>query len=76
MSERVTDLADAYRVDPAPFRGLPQYRTGPGCRCAGSYAPLRSATVETNGVITTIPPALDPDEAAILNALGDPAARH
>lgn len=38
--------------------------------------PLRSATIEINGVITTIPPALGPDEQNLLNALEWPAARH
>jgi hypothetical protein len=36
----------------------------------------RSATVEINGVITTIPPALGPDETAILTALENPVRRH
>ena len=31
--------------------------------------PLRSATIEINGVVTTIPPALNSDEAEIIEAL-------
>lgn len=38
--------------------------------------PLRSATVEINGVITMIPPALSPDQQAILDALDRPIPRH
>ena len=37
---------------------------------------LRSATVQINGMITTIPAALNPDEQAILNALENPTPRH
>ncbi|TNU72778.1 IS1634 family transposase [Miniimonas arenae] len=37
--------------------------------------PLRSATIEINGVITTLPPAIDPDTQATLTALQHPA-RH
>jgi putative transposase len=37
---------------------------------------LRSATVELNGVITTVPPALSADEEAILSALQTPTPRH
>lgn len=36
--------------------------------------PLRSATIEINGVITTLPPAIDPDTQATLTALQH--ARH
>ncbi len=54
-----------------------QDRTGLSLRRAlRTLKPLRSATVEINGVITTIPPALGPDETAILNALGRPNSRH
>ena len=54
-----------------------QDRTGLSLRrVLRTLRPLRSATVEINGVITTIPPALGPDETAILNALEDPTARH
>ena len=54
-----------------------QNRTGLSLRrVLRTLGPLRSATVEINGVITTIPPALRPDEATILNALQHPASRH
>ena len=54
-----------------------QNRTGLSLRrVLRTLKPLRSATVEINGVITTIPPALDPDETAILNALEAPTSRH
>lgn len=54
-----------------------QNRTGLSLRrVLRTLRPLRSATVEINGVTTTIPPALSPAEAAILNALQDPTARH
>jgi hypothetical protein len=45
-------------------------------RVLRTFEPLRSATVEINGVTTTIPPALSPAEAAILNAMQAPTARH
>jgi hypothetical protein len=45
-------------------------------RVLHALRPLRSATVELNGVITTIPPALTPDAAAILEAMGHATARH
>ncbi|TCM39712.1 transposase [Kribbella sp. VKM Ac-2568] len=45
-------------------------------RVLRTLKPLRSATVEINGVTTTIPPALSPAEAAILNAMQAPTARH
>lgn len=54
-----------------------QDRTGLSLRrVLRTLRPLRAATVEINGVITTIPPALGPAEAAILNALEDPTAKH
>lgn len=54
-----------------------QDRTGLSLRrVLRTLRPLRSATVEINGVITTIQPALGPDEAAILNAFEDPTTRH
>ncbi len=54
-----------------------QNRTGLSLRrVLRTLKPLRSATVELNGVITTIPPALSADEQAILTALEDPAPRH
>ena len=45
-------------------------------RVLRTLRPLRSATVEINGVTTTIPPALSPTETEILNALQEPRARH
>ncbi len=54
-----------------------QNRTGLSLRrILRTLKPLRSATVEINGVTTTIPPALDPDEKAILTALQAPTPRH
>ena len=54
-----------------------QNRTGLSLRrVLRTLKPLRSATVEINGVITTIPPALSPDEDAILSALKAPPSRH
>ncbi len=54
-----------------------QNRTGLSLRrVLRTLGPLRSATVEINGVITTIPAALGPDEATILNALQHPTPRH
>ena len=54
-----------------------QDRTGLSLRrLLRTLRPLRSATVELNGVITTIEPALSAHETEILNALKDPAARH
>lgn len=54
-----------------------QDRTGLSIRrLLRTLQPLRSATVEINGVITTIPPALSAHETEILNALKAPAARH
>lgn len=44
-------------------------------RVLRTLKPLRSATVEISG-ITTTPPALDPNESAILNALEQPGSRH
>ena len=54
-----------------------QDRTGLSLRrVLRTLKPLRSTTVEINGVITTIPPALDPTESAILSALKAPSPRH
>jgi hypothetical protein len=54
-----------------------QNRTGLSLRrFLRTLKPLRSATVEINGVITTIPPALSPDQEAILDALDHPIPRH
>lgn len=54
-----------------------QDRTGLSLRrVLRTLKPLHSASVEINGVITTIPPALGPDETAILDALEHPNPRH
>ena len=54
-----------------------QNRTGLSLRrVLRALKPLRSATVEINGVITTIPPALSPDHTAIITALESPTPRH
>jgi len=38
--------------------------------------PLRSADIEINGTIQTLPPELGPDVTAILDALQHPELRH
>ncbi len=54
-----------------------QDRTGLSLRrVLRTLKPLRSATIQINGVITTIPPALRPEDTAILNALEHPTATH
>jgi len=54
-----------------------QNRTGLSLRrVLRTLRPLRSATVEINGLTTTIPPALSPADTAILNAMQTPTARH
>jgi hypothetical protein len=54
-----------------------QNRTGLSLRrVLRTLKPLRSATVDLNGVLTTIPPALNPDEQTLLDALQTPAPRH
>ena len=54
-----------------------QNRTGLSLRrVLRTLRPLRSATVQINGVTTTIPPALSSTDEAILTALELPAARH
>jgi len=54
-----------------------QNRTGLSLRrVLRTLRPLRSATIEINGITTTIPPALTPAETTILNALQAPTARH
>jgi hypothetical protein len=54
-----------------------QNRTGQSLRrVLRTLKPLRSATVEINGTTTTIPPGLNPDEQALIDALQAPAARH
>jgi hypothetical protein len=45
-------------------------------RVLRTLKPLRSATVQINGITTTIPPRLSPDQQALLNALEAPSARH
>jgi hypothetical protein len=54
-----------------------QNRTGLSIRrFLRTLRPLRSATIEINGVINTFPPAIDPDVKAILTALKQPHPRH
>ena len=54
-----------------------QNRTGLSLRrVLRTLKPLRSATVEINGITTTIPPGPSPHEEALLNALEAPTARH
>ncbi len=53
-----------------------QDRTGLSLRrVLRTLRPLRSATVAINGITTTIPPELSPDEAALLDALQCPDVR-
>ena len=54
-----------------------QNRTGLSLRrVLRTLKPLRSATFELNGVLTTIPPALNPDDQALIDALQTPTPRH
>jgi hypothetical protein len=54
-----------------------QNRTGLSLRrVLRTLKPLRSATIEINGITTTIPPALSPAEQAILSALESSPPRH
>jgi hypothetical protein len=54
-----------------------QSRTGLSLRrFLRTLKPLRSATIEINGVITTFPPALNPDAETTLNALQTQNSRH
>jgi len=54
-----------------------QHRTGLSLRrLLRTLKPLRSATVEINGVPTTIPPALSPDQQTLLDVLKTPTPRH
>jgi Transposase DDE domain len=54
-----------------------QHRTGLSLRrVLRTLKPLRSAVIELNGTIQTIPPALKAEETTILNALSDPRPRH
>jgi Transposase DDE domain len=54
-----------------------QTRTGLSLRrFLRTLKPLWSATIEINGVITTFPPALDPEAETILNAAKAPNSRH
>lgn len=54
-----------------------QNRTGLSLRrLLRTLRPLRSATVEINGMTSTIPPALNPETTALLDALRSPNPRH
>ena len=54
-----------------------QDRTGLSLRrFLRTLKPLRSATIEINGVINTYPPSIDPNIQAILTALDQPPPRH
>ena len=54
-----------------------QDRTGLSLRrFLRTLKPLRSATIEINGVINTYPPSIEPDIQAILTALEQPPPRH
>jgi hypothetical protein len=54
-----------------------QNRTGLSLRrVLRTLKPSRSAVVEINGVTQTFPPALGPDQTAILTALNQPGTRH
>lgn len=54
-----------------------QDRTGLSLRrFLRTLKPLRSATIEINGVINTYPPAIEPQIQAILTALEHPRPRH
>lgn len=54
-----------------------QTRTGLSLRrVLRTFKPLRSATIDINGVIATFPPALDPQAEAILTALATRNSRH
>ena len=80
MFERTRGAIEARlhrRVHRAGGRPPVQGRTGLSLRrVLRTLRRLRSATVEINGVITTIPPALGPEATAILNALQHPGGRH
>ena len=54
-----------------------QNRTGLSLRrVLRTLRPLRSATVEINGITTTIPPQRSPDVTSVLDAINTPPARH
>ena len=54
-----------------------QDRTGMSIRkVLRELRPLRSATIEINGVIRTLEPAIEPAQQAILDAINDHRARH
>jgi hypothetical protein len=54
-----------------------QNRTGLSLRrFLRTLKPLRSATIEINGVINTYPPSIEPEIKAILTALEQPPPRH
>ena len=54
-----------------------QDRTGLSIRkVLRDLRPLRSATIEINGVVRTYPPAINPAQQATLDAITNPTARH
>lgn len=54
-----------------------QARTGLALRrVLRRIRPLRSATIEINGAVQTLPPAISPDDHALLDALTRPRPRH
>ena len=54
-----------------------QHRTGLSLRrFLRTLKPLRSATIEINGLISTFPPALTPEIETILTTLERPGPRH
>jgi hypothetical protein len=54
-----------------------QDRTGSSIRrILRELRPLRSATIEINGVIRTYPPAIDGPQQTLLDAIKNPTARH
>lgn len=64
---------DGRRDDPAGERGRPRRgRHDRGRANNHALKPLRSATIEINGVINTYPPSINPEIKALLNALEQP----
>jgi hypothetical protein len=54
-----------------------QNRSGPTIRrVLRALRPLRSATIQANGVTRTIPPAINPAEQAIIDTIKPPHPRH
>lgn len=54
-----------------------QARTGLSLRrLLRQLRPLRSATIEINGAVQTLPPAINPDHQALLDALHRAESRH